>query len=311
MRLALDTTATHISPSSKVAATVPRARRTSPGATRCGTTWAIRRRRTLARSQPRSPTSRQRSPASKVSFAGAAGPTGAPQTSPTLLAAFLDACESARIVVQNNGLTGNKYGHINQNVIEFGFQTASALGTGLGGALRLASSLGASFVEVYYSDATERRELHSDQNVPGVVAPGTLAGHGSGQCRRIRNSPSVRCQSSSPGAFLHSLTSVAMLRRPRARVRAGEGRKRPRLSRFMLLSPITSPGEGQIISGRRRRPGGGCLLDPGDPVDDATEGRWRALLATRSVRGVGHRARGCGGLRGLQGGNQFHEVATS
>ena len=93
-------------------------------------------------------------PSHKVSFAGATGPTGAPQTSPTLLAAFLNACESAHIVVQNNGLTGNKYGHINQNVIEFGFQTASALGTGLGGALRLASSLGASFVEVYYSDAT-------------------------------------------------------------------------------------------------------------------------------------------------------------
>jgi hypothetical protein len=89
----------------------------------------------------------------KVSFAGATAPTGAPPQ-PSLLPAFLGACESARIVVQNNGLTGSKYGHINQSVIEFGFQTANALGTGLGAALRLATKVGASFVEVYYVDAT-------------------------------------------------------------------------------------------------------------------------------------------------------------
>jgi len=35
----------------------------------------------------------------------ASGPTGAPQ-SPSLLQAFLGACEQANIVVQNNGLTG-------------------------------------------------------------------------------------------------------------------------------------------------------------------------------------------------------------
>jgi len=38
-------------------------------------------------------------------------------------------------------------------VIMFGYQTASALGTGLGSALQLGKSLGASFVEVYYTDA--------------------------------------------------------------------------------------------------------------------------------------------------------------
>ena len=92
-------------------------------------------------------------PSHKVSFAGATPPTGAPPQ-PNLLQAFLGACESARIAVQNNGLTGSKYGHINQTVIEFGFQTASALGGGLGGALSLAARLGASFVEVYYVDAT-------------------------------------------------------------------------------------------------------------------------------------------------------------
>jgi hypothetical protein len=92
-------------------------------------------------------------PSRKVSFAGATPPTGAPPQ-PNLLQGFLGACEQARIVVQNNGLTGTKYGHINQDVIEFGYQTASALGTGLGAALRLATKLGASFVEVYYSDAT-------------------------------------------------------------------------------------------------------------------------------------------------------------
>jgi hypothetical protein len=91
-------------------------------------------------------------PSHKISFAGASGPTGAPKPSP--LQGFLAACEQANIVVQNNGLTGTKYGHINQTVIEFGYQTASALGTGLGSALQLATSLGASFVEVYYSDAT-------------------------------------------------------------------------------------------------------------------------------------------------------------
>ena len=88
-----------------------------------------------------------------MSFAGATPPTGAPPQ-PNLLQGFLGACEQARIVVQNNGLTGTKYGHINQDVIEFGYQTAGALGTGLGAALRLATKLGASFVEVYYSDAT-------------------------------------------------------------------------------------------------------------------------------------------------------------
>ncbi len=92
-------------------------------------------------------------PSHKISFAGASGPTGAPST-PNLLQGFLSACEQAGIVVQNNGLTGTKYGRINQTVIEFGYQTASALGTGLGSALQLASNLGASFVEVYYSDAT-------------------------------------------------------------------------------------------------------------------------------------------------------------
>jgi hypothetical protein len=92
-------------------------------------------------------------PSRKVSFAGATAPTGAP-SQPSLEQAFLNACEQAHIVVQNNGLTGSSYGRINQNVIEFGYQTASALGTGLGSALRLATQLGASFVEVYYSDAT-------------------------------------------------------------------------------------------------------------------------------------------------------------
>ena len=92
-------------------------------------------------------------PSHKVSFAGATPPTGAPPQ-PNLLQAFLGACESARIAVQNNGLTGSKYGHINQTLIEFGFQTASALGGGLGAALSLAARLGASFVEVYYVDAT-------------------------------------------------------------------------------------------------------------------------------------------------------------
>jgi hypothetical protein len=88
-----------------------------------------------------------------VSFAGATPPTGAPST-PSLLQGFISACEQANIVIQNNGLTGTKYGHINQNVIEFGYQTASSLGNGLGAALQLATNLGASFVEVYYVDAT-------------------------------------------------------------------------------------------------------------------------------------------------------------
>jgi hypothetical protein len=79
-------------------------------------------------------------------------PTGSP-AQPNLLQAFLGACQQARIVVQNNGLTGSKYGRINQNIIEFGYQTASALGTGVGAALRLAINLGAAFVEVYYVDA--------------------------------------------------------------------------------------------------------------------------------------------------------------
>jgi hypothetical protein len=92
-------------------------------------------------------------PNHKISFAGASGPTGAP-AQPSLLQGFLGACEQANIVVQNNGLTGTQYGHINQSVIEFGYQTAGAQGTKLGSALELASSLGASFVEVYYSDAT-------------------------------------------------------------------------------------------------------------------------------------------------------------
>jgi hypothetical protein len=93
-------------------------------------------------------------PSHKVSFAGASPPTGSP-AQPSLLAAFLGACEQARIVVQNNGLTGTTYGRINQKVIEFGYQTASALGSGLGAALRLAANLGAAFVEVYYVDATK------------------------------------------------------------------------------------------------------------------------------------------------------------
>jgi len=91
-------------------------------------------------------------PSHKVRFAGATPPTGSP-AQPNLLQAFLGACEQARTVVQNNGLTGTKYGRIDQNVIEFGYQTANALGSGLGAALRLATNLGASFVEVYYVDA--------------------------------------------------------------------------------------------------------------------------------------------------------------
>jgi hypothetical protein len=92
-------------------------------------------------------------PSHKISFAGASTTFAAPGQ-PNVGQAFLSACETARIVVQNNGLTGTQYGHINQNVIEFGFQTASAQGSGLGAALRLATSLGAAFVEVYYVDAT-------------------------------------------------------------------------------------------------------------------------------------------------------------
>jgi hypothetical protein len=92
-------------------------------------------------------------PSHKVSFAGATPPTGSPKT-PNLLADFISTCQTANIVIQNNGLSGSKYGHINQSVIEFGYQTASSLGSGLGAALRLATSLGASFVEVYYVDAT-------------------------------------------------------------------------------------------------------------------------------------------------------------
>jgi hypothetical protein len=92
-------------------------------------------------------------PAHRISFAGATGPTGAPAT-PNLEQGFISACESANIVIQNNGLTGSKYGHINQTVILFGYQTASAQGTALGSALQLARNLGASFVEVYYTDAT-------------------------------------------------------------------------------------------------------------------------------------------------------------
>ena len=92
-------------------------------------------------------------PSHKVSFAGASATFSYPGQ-PNLEQAFITACEAARIVIQNNGLTGSQYGHINQNVIEFGFQTASALGSGLGAALRLATTLGASFVEVYYVDAT-------------------------------------------------------------------------------------------------------------------------------------------------------------
>lgn len=92
-------------------------------------------------------------PSHKVSFAGATPPTGAPAT-PNLLQGFISTCEQAGIVIQNNGLTGTKYGHINQSIIEFGYQTASSLGTGLGAALQMATSLGASFVEVYYVDAT-------------------------------------------------------------------------------------------------------------------------------------------------------------
>lgn len=91
-------------------------------------------------------------PSHKVSFAGATGPTGSPPQ-PSLLAGFLGACEQATIVVQNNGLTGTTYGRINQSVIEFGYQTARALGGGLGAALNLATHLGAAFVEVYYVDA--------------------------------------------------------------------------------------------------------------------------------------------------------------
>jgi hypothetical protein len=92
-------------------------------------------------------------PSHKISFAGASTTFGAPGQ-PNLEQAFLTACEQAQIVVQNNGLSGTQYGHVNQNVIQFGFQTSSALGSGLGGALRLATTLGAAFVEVYYVDAT-------------------------------------------------------------------------------------------------------------------------------------------------------------
>jgi hypothetical protein len=92
-------------------------------------------------------------PNHKISFAGASPPSNAPKL-PSLIQAFIGACEQASIVIQNNGLTGTKYGRINQTVIEFGYQTASALGTGLGAALQLATTLGAAFVEVYYADAT-------------------------------------------------------------------------------------------------------------------------------------------------------------
>jgi len=92
-------------------------------------------------------------PSHKISFAGATPPTGSP-AQPSVLQGFISACEQANIVIQNNGLTGSKYGHINQSVIEFGYQTASAQGTALGSALQLGKSLGASFVEVYYADAT-------------------------------------------------------------------------------------------------------------------------------------------------------------
>ena len=92
-------------------------------------------------------------PSHRISFAGATGPTGAP-AQPNLLQGFISTCEQANIVIQNNGLTGSKYGHINQSVIMFGYQTASAQGTGLGAALQLGRRLGASFVEVYYTDAT-------------------------------------------------------------------------------------------------------------------------------------------------------------
>lgn len=91
-------------------------------------------------------------PSHRVSFAGATPPTGSPST-PNALQGFITACEQANIVIQNNGLTGSKYGHINQSVIMFGYQTASAQGTALGSALQMGKSLGASFVEVYYSDA--------------------------------------------------------------------------------------------------------------------------------------------------------------
>jgi hypothetical protein len=92
-------------------------------------------------------------PSHKISFAGAST-TFTYSGQPNLEQAFLTACEQANIVVQNNGLSGTQYGHVNQNVIEFGFQTKSALGSGLGAALRLATTLGAGFVEVYYVDAT-------------------------------------------------------------------------------------------------------------------------------------------------------------
>jgi hypothetical protein len=92
-------------------------------------------------------------PSKKVSFAGASTTFSYPGQ-PNLEQSFISACEAAHIVIQNNGLSGTQYGHVNQNVIEFGFQTKSALGSGLGAALRLASSLGAGFVEVYYVDAT-------------------------------------------------------------------------------------------------------------------------------------------------------------
>jgi hypothetical protein len=105
-------------------------------------------------------------PDHRVSFAGATPPAGSPKT-PSLIQGFINACEQARIVIQNNGLTGSKYGHINQNVIEFGYQTASALGTGLGAALSLATRLGASFVEVYYVDATDPANYSAIQSFQG------------------------------------------------------------------------------------------------------------------------------------------------
>ncbi len=105
-------------------------------------------------------------PSHKVSFAGATPPTGAPST-PNLLQGFISTCQQAGIVIQNNGLTGTKYGHINQSVIEFGYQTTNSLGTGLGAALQLATSLGAAFVEVYYVDATNKANYSSISSFQG------------------------------------------------------------------------------------------------------------------------------------------------
>ena len=116
-------------------------------------------------------------PSHKISFAGASGPTGAPST-PNLLQGFLSACEQAGIVVQNNGLTGTKYGRINQTVIEFGYQTASALGTGLGSGAAAGEQPGRLLCRGVLLGRHQPRELRSDQQLPVLLSPDRLRATG-------------------------------------------------------------------------------------------------------------------------------------